>query len=355
MTVSADLVSGSASTAHYVGSVHDKLWALIDKHQQAASSPQLRELWEATKGSIHGGKKTRPALVHLSRQAFGGAESEAAVTVGCAFELLHTGLIIHDDVIDRDSIRRGRPTLSAVYRQAAQQRGQSPAEAAHAGNSVALIAGDLLISESTRMVFSAVQEMPRAKAIMETFHQAIADAAAGELIDLDLSQKASPGGLEEVLQMHRLKTAVYSFEAPLRIGSLLAGASTEEAAQIASLGIHLGIGYQIIDDILGTFGDPQVTGKATDSDLREGKQTVLTAIASDNPEMAPSLHRWRTGQLTSTELRAELITHGVEAQARALAEKHRVASHQMLEQLQITASGRNQLHLVIDSALNRSA
>lgn len=355
MPSSAGLLAVATPSSAYLESVEAQLRAVIAEQRGSATSQQLDDVWSEIAEVVQGGKRTRPMLVHLAHQAFGGTQEGPAVEVGCAFELLHTGLLIHDDVIDRDFFRRGRPTLSATYRDAALQRGQSCSEAAHSGNSAAVIAGDLLISQAVRLLYHAVKAAPSEQAITECFHQAIGDAAAGELTDLMLADGIAADGIEEILQMHRLKTATYSFEAPLRIGALLAGARAPQAEDIAILGTHLGIGYQILDDILGTFGATQLTGKSNESDLREGKQTVLMAIAERDPELAPHLRQWRTGQLSHQQLRAEFITRGVEDQARSLLHQHRARSHELLNQLPITEMGREPLRAVITNTLTRSA
>ena len=109
-------------------------------------------------------------------------------------------------------------------------------------------------------------------------------SAAGELLDIEFAVPHAGTTVDEVLGMERLKTAAYSFEAPLQAGAVLAGASTETVAGLGEVGHSMGIAYQIADDLLGVFGHPSSTGKSTLGDLREGKMTVLTAHASTQPQ-----------------------------------------------------------------------
>jgi geranylgeranyl diphosphate synthase type II len=136
--------------------------------------------------------------------------------------------------------------------------------------------------------------------LTDLLHGAIADAAAGELADVLLARSGFAGArasgaadpcIDDVLDMERLKTATYSFEAPLRAGAVLAGAAEEAVDAVGRVGSLVGTAYQVIDDVLGTFGDERQTGKPVTSDLREGKLTVLTAYM--NPENARGLDQIR--------------------------------------------------------------
>ena len=121
--------------------------------------------------------------------------------------------------------------------------------------------------------------------------------------------------------MEELKTASYSFRFPLQTGALLAGASMAEAAALADIGGQLGVAYQLIDDVLGTFGDPAMTGKSVDSDLREGKSTILTALAAEQPQFVENLDLLRAHTATVSSLRSALAAADAESLARALAKE----------------------------------
>ncbi|WP_138445069.1 polyprenyl synthetase family protein [Sinomonas susongensis] len=281
-----------------VGQRVDELLSEFCASERAVAPPgRAQELWDHVARSLGGGKRIRPRLACLAYTSFGGASGEACAALGAAFEFLHAALLLHDDVIDRDFVRRGRPNIAGIYREEGVNRGLKPSEADHLGASVAIIAGDLLLTASFRMLERATPVRGTRDALADLFHRAIADAAAGELADVLLSRggpggAGSPGGdgsVEEVLEMERLKTAVYSFEAPLRAGAVLAGAGQEAVDAVGRVGTLVGVAYQVIDDVLGTFGDERQTGKPTSSDLREGKLTVLTAFARENPLVARRL------------------------------------------------------------------
>lgn len=253
-----------------------------------------RALWENIALGTRGGKRFRPYLVMTAFESLGGSDVAAAANLAAAYELLHAALVEHDDVIDRDFIRRGRTNVSGRYRDIAHTAGLQLPTAEHRGLSAGVIAGDLTLAGAHRLLEGAVAgiDPKRAAELREVFDDAIEASAAGELADVDFSVSGVMPTVEEILAMSRMKTAVYSFEAPLRSGALLAGAEPERARALAEVGRHLGIAYQLIDDLLGVFGDRSLTGKSVDGDLREGKRTVLIAHAAGSelwPEILETL------------------------------------------------------------------
>lgn len=253
--------------------------ALRHAAAQAPGSAAFAELIDSLHVHVGAGKLIRPRLVELGWRLATAApvspSGRAAVDrLGAAFELLHTALLVHDDVIDRDVLRRGQPAVHASARHRLEARGVPAAEAAHAGVAVALIAGDVLLTQAFRLAATCAAE---AAAVL---FDAAAVTAAGELEDVLLGLSRHTGeepDPDRILAMQRLKTAHYTVGAPLRAGALLAGADPGLARAMGEAGADLGAAYQVIDDVLGVFGDPGETGKSADGDLREGKATVLTA------------------------------------------------------------------------------
>lgn len=319
-----------------------------------ASTPQMAALWQQIAKATHGGKRTRPMLVNLGHRVVSGNADPRTIDIGCAFELLHTALVMHDDIIDQDFIRRGQPTLSAHYRDEAIARGKARVTAEHIGHSAGLLAGDALISKAIQLLHAACQNLPCGNHLIEVFHTAIQRSAAGELDDVLFSAHIESPDLDEVLRMHRLKTAAYSFQAPLVSGAMLAGASEDVVDQLSRFANLLGSCYQIIDDILGTFGDFTTTGKPNDSDLREGKITVLIALAESIDAAAPSVHAWRAGDISNDAMRALLITHDIESKARELADQCCEQARGQLAVLPIRAEVRGTFQQLIDDLLQRT-
>ena len=334
--------------------VEHRLNHIVTEQIQSAPTSPMATLWQHIGQALSGGKRTRPLLVDLGYHIVSDGEDPRIVEIGCAFELLHTALVIHDDIIDQDFIRRGKPTVSAHYRDEALTQGKSRAAAEHIGQAAALLAGDALISKALHLLQTACGTQAHGQRIMEVFHTAIQHAAAGELDDVLFSAHLQSAGLDEVLGMHRLKTAAYSFEAPLVTGAILAGASDDVITRLGRFASLLGSCYQIIDDVLGTFGDAQTTGKPNDSDLREGKMTVLIALAESIETAAPTVQAWRTGEVSNDAMRALLITHDIEAKARALADQCCAQARQELAVLPIRAEVSGTFGQLIDDLLQRT-
>lgn len=269
--------------------VDEQIVDIITSAIDATNSVQARGLWRHLADSFEGGKRLRPQLVWTSYAAFGGTDALRCSALGAAFELLHAALVIHDDVIDQDLTRRGRTNIAGIYGRGALERGMPEEEARHVGRSVAIVAGDMLLAAAFRAVRELDCPEPARRAIADLMDRAVADAASGELEDILIAQDASIS-LGDVLEMERQKTAVYSFAAPLAAGALLAGAPAAAAAALELLGEKVGIAYQVIDDVLGTFGDPGQTGKSVTSDLRGGKMTALTALGKRDPQVSSRLH-----------------------------------------------------------------
>jgi geranylgeranyl diphosphate synthase type II len=155
--------------------------------------------------------------------------------------------------------------------------------------------------------------------------------------------------------MERLKTAAYSFEAPLKAGALLAGAERHPAEALAAVGRRIGLAYQIVDDVLGTFGEPGTTGKSAESDLREGKRTVLTAYAAEAEGFDDLLAAFRRGEAGVGEVRAALRDCGADAQAMRLA---RILVDEALEEsrlLPLDAGAFSELAWVCNHVLTRGS
>jgi len=316
-------------------------------------SPAFGELWDRMTATTTGGKWMRPKLVYLTYEALGGDDWRACSELAAAFEVLHAALLVHDDVIDRDFVRRGVQTLGGSYRDMATLAGHSSADADHAGFSAAIIAGDLLLTGSLQLAASAATGHGHGPAILSTIHEAIFAAAAGELDDLLFSLGRSDPALLEVLNMERLKTAVYSFEMPLRAGALLAGESAATADALAAVGRDIGVAYQVVDDVLGTFGQQSVTGKPVDSDLQEGKRTILTSFAAGSEEFVAAVAAFRAGDGDIEAVRTVLRQLGVREHALTLAKNLVADAMDKASELELPESLFLELTQICDYVLSR--
>ncbi|MBL0887092.1 polyprenyl synthetase family protein [Myceligenerans indicum] len=258
-------------------------------------------LWRRLERSSTGGKRLRPRLLLDAHRAFGDPHPDDAAVAAAAFELLHTALLLHDDVIDRDVSRRGRPNLPAEFAADATGAGRSPGAAASWGDASGILGGDLLLSATYSLV-ARVRPAVRAD-LAELVDEHLFRAAAGEHDDVAFGLGITSATSENVMRMMAHKTAGYSFTAPLQAGAMLAGAGERAAAELERVGTALGVLYQVRDDLLGVFGDVR-TGKSTSGDLRQGKRTLLVAFAEGHPRWLAVRHLWGDPQLDAAGARA---------------------------------------------------
>lgn len=262
-----------------------------------------------------GGKRLRPALVVRSFEAFGGDREAvpALWQVAAAFELLHTAFVVHDDVIDRDTARRGVPNVGGEFRSRAAGRGAAPTASAIVGDAAAILAGDLLLHEVSRL--TATAELPAATraTLIDLLDEAVLVSAIGELADVENAAFSDVPDATTLLGAAHDKTAVYSFRAPLAAGAVLAGASAADQAAVAAASAQLGLAFQLVDDLIGTFGTRAQAGRSPGADLREGKRTPLIAFARDTaawPEVSSALALAHTGPIAVRRAQRELTASG---------------------------------------------
>jgi geranylgeranyl diphosphate synthase, type II len=245
---------------------------------------EYQQLWQAARLASQGGKRLRPAFVVGVYSALGGDDEESAIQLATAFEILHTAFLLHDDVIDRDILRRGVPNLAGEFESDAIARGVSAERAGAWGQAAAILAGDLLIHFAQGMIARLTVADRTRVALLDVLDRSIFVTAAGELADVAFSTGVCDPHLSEVLAMTERKTATYSFEGPLTAGAILAGADVAVVDTLSEFGRLLGVAFQLGDDILGIFGDERVTGKSASNDLREGKETLIIAYARSTSE-----------------------------------------------------------------------
>jgi geranylgeranyl diphosphate synthase type I len=224
-----------------------------------------------------GGKRLRPLFCLLGHRAAGGDVDERAVRAATALELLHTFAIVHDDVMDRSRTRRG-VAASWVYFAAQHREARFRGAADAYGTSAAVLLGDLaLVLADAALLGSGFEGEPLMLALRR-YARMRTEVVAGQYLDVLAAHRGTTDE-REARRIAVLKSGGYTVEGPLHIGALLAGAGPELLTTLSRYGVALGEAFQLRDDVLGVFGEPEVTGKDRDSDLREGKRTVLVAKA----------------------------------------------------------------------------
>ena len=222
------------------------------------------------------GKMMRALLVVLAyRMGRAGPLSTDALRCAAALELLHSAMLIHDDIIDRSDTRRGMPAWHVGYAQYAGSCGA--AEAAHVGRSMALCAGDVGFFFAFELLAQLDADPYTKRELLTAVTRSAGAAGVGELDELRLAL-AHRCDDDEILAVYAKKTAGYSCALPLAAGGLLGGLPAPTVAELAAIGRELGQIFQIIDDELDLFGDADELGKPVGTDVREGRHTLFYAL-----------------------------------------------------------------------------
>ncbi|MGN7798460.1 polyprenyl synthetase family protein [Leifsonia sp. 22587] len=326
----------------------------------AAYAPAYRTLWESARDAADGGKRIRPRFVLTAFRGLGGTDDDAACTAAVAYELLHTAFLLHDDVIDGDTMRRGRPNVVGAFASDATSRGVESVRARRWGEAGAILAGDLLLHAAASVLARVDADEWTRERLLEILDHGVFVTAAGELADVALAERMGPESpsLDDVLAMTEHKTAAYSVAGPLMTGALLAGGGEDLLAPLAEYGRLVGIAFQLGDDLLGVFGSEDVTGKSIVSDLRQGKETSLIAFARGTArweDVTPSLGRSDLAPHEAARLASVLEECGARAFVERLLADHVDRAIALLQSPSIPASLSQPLTDVARSCIGRIA
>lgn len=286
--------------SEYLKSVAEKVDQEADEYSKATETT-LR------KASAHlllgGGKRLRPAMVLLAADAVREGASADIFAAAIALEWTHTFTLVHDDIMDGDSLRRGRPTVHVVWNEA-----------------TAILAGDVLYAKAFEYLCSVKNASPESKvAAVQMLSHACYEICEGQEEDVSFETRNDVTAAD-YLEMVRKKTGVL-YAAAAGIGSALAGGDFKQISAFYTLGQSTGIAFQIQDDIIDLLTPSEVSGKDQASDLRENKQTLLAITAR---EMGVDLSKYHKADLSKEEI-AEAINlltdTGVLDKVRGISEK----------------------------------
>lgn len=247
---------------------------LIEKHIQTISIPDdPPELYEPVKYILSlGGKRIRPALVLLACDLY-SAGVESALMPALAIEFFHNFTLLHDDIMDRSELRRGSPTVHVKYNE-----------------NTAILSGDVMSIMASRLMNQAPGVV--LNPVHDIFTRTAMQVCEGQQIDMNFEERLTVSE-EEYLRMIELKTAVL-IAASLKIGAILGGASQKDAEDLYEFGKNLGIAFQLQDDLLDAYGDPEKIGKKVGTDIVDNKKTFLMikALEHASPSQKKELTHW---------------------------------------------------------------
>ncbi|MDO7881822.1 polyprenyl synthetase family protein [Salinibacterium soli] len=341
-------------------------------------APELSDVMSLAAGYLSGGKRFRGLFCYWGWQSVAGmldpaslespepAELDAIVDAAAALEVFHAAALVHDDIMDNSDTRRGSPSAHRLFEGIHRDSGWHGDGSAY-GRSAALLLGDLLLGWSDELFDLAGSRLPlpTARAGRSEFVRMRTEVTAGQYLDiLEENAWATYPESTALSRAHRVivyKSAKYTAEAPLAIGGALGGATEAQLAALRSFGLPLGVAYQLRDDLLGVFGDPAITGKPAGDDLREGKRTVLIALA--RPRLPSPVRNLLDELLGDPALDAEQVQmiRTALVDCGAVDEVERIITHNVglataaIRDAPLTSSSRQQLLQLAETVTRRAS
>lgn len=222
---------------------------------------------------LGGGKRLRGALLYHGYKAGGGTDEAIALQAAAGMEFIHSYLLIHDDIMDKDRLRHGVETLHARYENFSNLHFPHK-DAPHFGNAIAITLGDMVSAWGNDCIFSLDLEREQVQKAIQKVQSVVHRTGIGQIRDMYI-EFSGTATEDEIIEMYKDKTAHYSLAGPLQIGLLLGGENQELESIFYDYAMPLGIAFQLQDDLLGLYGDQAHLGKTVGSDIIEGKFTLI--------------------------------------------------------------------------------
>ncbi len=262
----------------FIPKIDEELQRLLDRKISTSKGIHAELYRDLKEYCIRPGKRIRP-LIFLAGYSHYSKKNEnvrQAVKIAAALELMHSFLLIQDDIIDKAVLRRGKPALHVMAGKKYVRYSKNPS----IGSDVALVMADILFALALELVAAAQFGCPEKDAFLRLFAETYERTAYGQILDVIYSKPKSMPPADVAGEISSEKTAYYTVVYPLLMGYVLSGGSDKnEIERIHDFALPLGMAFQIRDDILGVYGKSKSTGKSSDSDIEEGKLTMLVAHA----------------------------------------------------------------------------
>ncbi len=331
-----------ATFSDYHQAITKYLLESLDETQKQLGSPHswTEDVFTRLKQFTPMGKLLRGSLVLLAAESFGQtheSDQSNALKIAAAMELFQAAILIHDDIIDQDSLRRGQPSFHRQYQLLAQEKGL--AQPQHTGESLALCVGDIGLFLAFDQLAQLEIPLAELQKIQRLFLREVTRVGLAEMDDVRITLTSEAITQAEIESMYIYKTGRYSIYLPLALGALLSGATPETLAQLEKFGETLGLLFQIKDDELGLFGSEKETGKPVTSDAREGKKTLYYywLVNQAQPEVkARFLTLWGNpscDEADMVEIRSLVTESGAQQKVEARLQELQTTARTLFEQL----------------------
>jgi geranylgeranyl diphosphate synthase, type I len=325
--------------------------------------PDLALLVDGIRELLSGGKRLRAAFCYWAWRGTGGPDCAEIVSAATGLELFQAAALLHDDVMDGSETRRGRPAMHRHVAELHRSLGWS-GDSDRFGEAAATLAGDLCLAWSDELLMTSGLEpaaLVAGRPIFDTMRTQLMGGQYLDVLEQAVAEQRGGADVDRAIQVLRYKSAKYTVEHPLLLGAALAGAGPEVLQGLSAYGLPLGEAFQLRDDVLGVFGDPEVTGKPAGDDLREGKRTVLIAqvrlLGSAEQQAVVARHLGDPG-LDATgvqEVRAALVASGAHDAVESMIDVRAAQARAALCGVPLDETARAVLDALVDTATSRRA
>ncbi|MFE2874442.1 polyprenyl synthetase family protein [Streptomyces roseus] len=334
--------------------IDEVLVRLADEEERAllALHAELSPLSGQLRRSLAGGKRLRAAYLYWGWRAAGQPDCEGVIRAAAAMELVHAAACTHDDIIDGSGTRHGRPTAHAAFASGAGTGQRSTA--------LAMVLGDLLMGYAGYVFSSCGLPGAYLARTVPLWAALLRETMAGEFLEVLRTRAEQVPQVAESLEVARFKTAKYTVERPLHLGVTLGGGPRALLDAFSAYGLPLGEAFQLRDDLLGTFGDPDRTGKSNLDDLRDGKPTALLALtlaaAGDDGRrlLAKLVGRPDPSPEEAAAVRALMESSGARQQVEDMIRERIARAVGALDRVPMPAEARSALRELAGTAAERS-
>ncbi len=335
------------------------------ERELAEIGPDVVDLLTPIRQLLEGGKRLRAGFAYWGWRAAGREDHDGAISLAASMELFQAAALIHDDVMDDSETRRGRPAMHRSLAGTHTSRGWH-GDPERFGAAGAILAGNLCLGWCDDLFADSGLPADSLTAARPVFERMRGQLMAGQFLDIVTSMRpwrrlGDEERTDRARHVIRYKSAKYSIEHPLLIGATAGDAGEQDLAALSRYGLALGEAFQLRDDVLGVFGDPEVTGKPAGDDLREGKRTVLIArtlagaTATDADRLEQRLGAPDLTQEEVLELRRLLVDTGALERVEAdIAEGAEAARQALAEAEGVPDEPREVLAELIDRTTARS-
>lgn len=264
---------------------------LLDKENNNIIDEAINEFININRG----GKYLRASLISLGYRIFNKNEDKNYIPLSIAYETFQTSILIHDDIIDNASKRRGMDTIPSSYMKKISKNNKKGNDVA---NSLGICIGDLGFYYANQIILNSYKNNKNLYNILKYYNEIVVKTIKGEIIDVKLPFDMQYGNLtkcneNDIIQIYKLKTSWYTIIGPFCLGCLLAGVNYNQLKKYEKILEKIGIAFQIKDDIIGIYGDSSYIGKSTNSDISEYKQTILYSyVCNQNNSYLENLNKY---------------------------------------------------------------